>query len=153
MYASVAPCTLISAVSGRDSPIQKRRVPPHPRGGRRWTGSRRHRPSAGSRRRIMGGRAPASVRAPAAAPAAHLPAGLHHYRNLCAPAGGGAMVPPPPRPSHAYRRRPLPPPHPPWSPSHPPPRPPPPPPHPGAAKALPAAAAAPPGRRRRPAHR
>jgi hypothetical protein len=57
------------------------------------------------RRRIKGGRTPASARAPAAAPAAHLPAELRRHRNLCAPAGRGAMVPPPPRPSRAYRRR------------------------------------------------
>ena len=115
------------------------------------------------RRRIKGGRTPASARAPAAAPAAHLPAELRRHRNLCAPAGRGAMVPPPPRPSRAYRRRQRPPPRPPPPPSHPP-RPPPrtplPPSHPlpgrrpdrrpGAAEAPPAATASPPGR---PSHR
>ena len=115
------------------------------------------------RRRIKGGRTPASARAPAAAPAAHLPAELRRHRNLCAPAGRGAMVPPPPRPSRAYRRRQRPPPRPPPPPSHPP-RPPPrtplPPSHPlpgrrpdrrpGAAEAPPAATASPLGR---PSHR
>lgn len=151
MYASVAPCTPISAVSARDSGAAAGHAPlflsPPP-------------PPPICRRRIKGGRTPASARAPAAAPAAHLPAELRRHRNLCAPAGRGAMVPPPPRPSRAYRRRQRPPPRPPPPPSHPP-RPPPrtplPPSHPlpgrrpdrrpGAAEAPPAATASPPGRR------
>jgi hypothetical protein len=154
MYASVAPCTPISAVSARDSGAAAGQaalfLSPPP-------------PPPICRRRIKGGRTPASARAPAAAPAAHLPAELRRHSNLCAPAGRGAMVPPPPRPSRAYRRRQRPPPRPPPTPSHPP-RPPPrtplPPSHPlpgrrpdrrpGAAEAPPAATASPPGR---PSHR